>query len=1241
MTVYDVIEKQRAALLAREYQTVKEIVRAYEVAERRVEASIRQFQRKIAAAQAAGIDPSLAWYYQEARLENILREIRMHLDEFSQDALQFADAGRTDAYALGAVHAVRLAEMQVYGDIAGLHSGAFQNAQALLSSTSPLKELFDQIGPTATVKAREVFAKGIAEGWNPRKLGRELSREIDNLSRGRAILIARTEQIRSYRTANREVYQRNADVLRGWRWTAAKTPATCSMCLALDGEIFPVEEVLSSHPACRCSMMPLPKTDFGGPQPSSGEDYFRKLSEKEQDRVIGKGKGKLYREGKITLKDNVRWKDDPKWGRQPTPRPLSVLQQKYASRTLPSQLGYTKVSPFEALPARKLSDLLDAAERKANDPVSKGLKRWDDVEAFSSGDKKPTFKVVKDAPYKKQVGKLADLPSVPEEVELGNLVSTIRWIGDEKVRNFIRNLGDDADLPVVFRSGETLFIHNGDSLARLQAKVMLGQTRTTVRLFDASDLVKVKSPVEEATESLKLLGVKDVEVIAGDEAEVLRTLAFVRERIESTGVVPPKVIVSKGPGYSVASDGRLSLGTDLSDHVVDDIGRATANSTTTNSTPAAYVHLKSKTVRVSVTRAENLEAQLFRGKFDFSVVRNSRKLLEEFGESRYDLFSLRAFETGFLDDAVEEAIILYRRGAYRLGSLPEEIESVFLKQAEAVLGKKKVLAAYSDEENFLFHTVGGQAGSNPGGMYLGRDGVKRYVKFYVDEERSLSEHIANVLYDANGIRTPKSTVFEAKGKKAFATEVLEGDSIRSLGGVSGVDVKVLEDAFDGYLTDAFLSNWDVIGTDEANMLVIKGKVVRIDNGGTFTYRAQGGDKPDSILQSFEDFWSLSGPSGQYGPVLKRLGFSSLEDAESLLKDQAKKLKSTLDGISKTESGWVKYFDAVAPGVSPARKTRMAKMMVERRKLIDVKMKELSDRVAAKKAADAAAKKAAAARAKGRKKFKGTYKPDALQWFDKTRWDVEAEKLVDHPVFDVLDAKLANTNPNNTGSGVQDLSLSEIINLRGLNGKPGAATVDEIKKSKFVAFRGIGDAKFVDDYNSGDLFSGLGYYGSGTYAAAARIKPLKNGLGLQASHTPRAIQQAIDEAKDYGRSRGGTSSGGLIAFIVSDDLKVLDHNVLVQMQTRVRETIRLRRLDAQRLGNSAELKRLADVEMILRDQGRFAALLGFDAIEEYRGTNYGSYLVLLHREKVRTVQKNAWTEFKVFVEGILRTWRFIK
>jgi SPP1 gp7 family putative phage head morphogenesis protein len=1232
--IYDVVDKQRAALLKREYDTVKRLVRAYEVAQLKVEKSIKLFQLKIENAQAAGLTPSLSWYYQEARLENILREIRGHLDEYAKDAVEFASTARDDAYQLGAVHALRLAEAQVYGDIAGLHSTAFANAQALLSGTSPLKKLFDDIGPTATTSARALFAEAIAEGWNPRKLGVQLASQIDGLVNKRGVLIARTEIIRSYRTANTDVYKRNADVIRGWRWTAAKTAATCAMCLALDGEIFPVDQTLSSHPACRCSMVPLPNTDFGGPQPQSGEKFFQNLSEREQNATLGKGKAEMYRAGQITLKDNIHWVDSPEWGRQPASRRLDNLKAKYLSNELPSQRGYLKVSSFEPRPAQLLSDLLTEAERSANDPVVKALDKWAKVPTFKSGDKKLTFPTVKKAPYKALAKDLKSLDSTIEDVELSSMTSTLRWIGDDKVKAMISNLGDGPDLPVVFRSNGRLYIHNGDSVARLQAKAMLGQTKASVRVFDADALVVTKSPLDLAKEAVQALGVKKIEIRAGvSDADAVKSLEWAADRFKVTGVVPNNLEVWNGSTTGVSGTSMV-VGTDLSDYVAEDIVDTLNNSWMTRTSGDATIRqLKTKTVQVSLDRAENTEAKLYASRFTIDSVK-AEPLLDEFAKQRYNLISHDAFALSAVDDAVKEAVILYRRGEYRLGSLPEEIEKAFLKQAQTIIGKKKTLPAFTDSENILFHQIGQQAGSNPGGKYLGMDGVERYVKFYDNPERSMVELIANSIYEANGINVPKALIFDHGAKKAFATEIIESNqTIASMGGVSGVDVGFLKDAFDGYLTDAFLSNWDVIGTDEANMVIAGGRVFRIDNGGTFIFRARGGDKAQSILTSFDDFWTLAGPSGQYGPVLKRLGFDTLEDAEALIKVQAKKLSKTLDKIATTDSGWRAYFDKLTGGaLSDTAKGRMAEMMIERRKLLDAQMTQLEARAKARKAALKAAGKAK----KKPLKMKGAYLPDGTRFMDAN--NIQYDEIVNLPIWDQLDPALTKAENYLTGTGTQDESLKQIIELQNRAGKPKAATKADIDVADWVAFRGVSEEKFAKDYYDGDLFHGLGYYGSGTYTASIR----KTAVGSLKPHRPDALLRAIDEAKGYAESRSNNLRGvkkGLISMLVEPDALVVSHNDMTKIQSALQRLITSLERAAHIAGDTATIARLASIHRIAQDEGRLAAILGFDGIDYWQGEGMGSYLVLLHRQKVRVMHSNAWTHFYKKIMEAIERWTF--
>lgn len=950
MDIYEVVDNQRAALLNREYRTVRDIVRAYEKAEVSIEKAIRRYQAKIAQAQKTGTPISLAWVYQEVRLENILREIRLQIEEFSADALEFSQKGRDDAYQLGAVHALRLAEASVIGDIGGLHSGAFASAQALLSAQSPLKDLFDKIAPMATEAARETFAEAIAQGWNPRKTGRVLKGRIKGLTKDRAILIARTEQIRAYRTANRDIYRRNSDVLRGWRWTSAKTPATCAMCLALDGTIFPVDQVLSSHPACRCSMVPLPKTDFGGPEPTLGEDYFAKLGPHEQDRILGKGKGKLYREGKITLRDNVDFTDHPDWGRQPRPRRLKDIRDLHARKKLPSQLGPINLSGYTPPAARKLSDLLDAAERKANDPVAKALTAWENAPADARG-RRVGLRADR-ATYKKAAPKdlrASEFASTIEEVDINLLVASTQYPPDQKVQGYIRAMGDGPDLPLVVRQGSRLWVHDNDSLARLEAKRLLGQNKANVRIFNADDFVAPLDPLMGIKEELRALGVKEINVL--DEADAQAALEWARDRIKASGYAPKMVMVA---GERSTGAGGLVVGRDFR-RPYEAVTGAALRDKVENSViglldpkimkDQALLDFKAPTYRASSDVAENIEAAMIRERLGIGRSRGS-KTLEDFAQKRGRLFSVRAFEDSDMGGAIEEMIVQYRRGEYVLGSLPEGIEGPTLKELRRIIGDRPV-KTLTDNERILGLNIGGQGGSNPGGAYLGVDGVRRYVKFYPDPDRAEVEHVANVFYRALGIDVPETTLFEHQGKTAIASDILDGRLVRDAGGLDGLSMDQVRGVMDGYAMDAFLANWDVVGASADNLMIVGGKVYRIDNGGTFIFRAQGGDKADNILQAFSDWFSLGSKAsegfskydGQLLPMVRRLGGSRATDIErDVLLPGGERL---LKWLNKTvppktvdkAAAWRRFIKAQSPTISDQAAARMARMIEERTRLL--------------------------------------------------------------------------------------------------------------------------------------------------------------------------------------------------------------------------------------------------------------------------------------------------------------------
>lgn len=110
------------------------------------------------------------------------------------------------------------------------------------------------------------------------------------------------------------------------------------------------------------------------------------------------------------------------------------------------------------------------------------------------------------------------------------------------------------------------------------------------------------------------------------------------------------------------------------------------------------------------------------------------------------------------------------------------------------------------------------------------------------EKQLKLEHIANTIYADLGIKAPNGRIYE--GGRYLLNEFLEGKELSKVFYNSNREKeKVKRGIQDGFVLDALLGNWDVIGGAEDNIIVDKDfNVYRIDNGGVFYIRARGGTK---------------------------------------------------------------------------------------------------------------------------------------------------------------------------------------------------------------------------------------------------------------------------------------------------------------------------------------------------------------------------------------------------------------
>jgi hypothetical protein len=138
------------------------------------------------------------------------------------------------------------------------------------------------------------------------------------------------------------VFQKNADVLSGLRQISTLDSHTSLTCVAysdaewdlegnpINGNDLPFNGGCPRHFNCRSVIVGVPKTfkemglDIPEPEPSprtsssgpiSGKttfnDYLNRMGKDFQDKVLGKGRAQLWRDGKITLRDLVSGEGNP------------------------------------------------------------------------------------------------------------------------------------------------------------------------------------------------------------------------------------------------------------------------------------------------------------------------------------------------------------------------------------------------------------------------------------------------------------------------------------------------------------------------------------------------------------------------------------------------------------------------------------------------------------------------------------------------------------------------------------------------------------------------------------------------------------------------------------------------------------------------------------------------------------------------------------------------------------------
>ncbi len=177
---------------------------------------------------------------------------------------------------------------------------------------------------------RQALVRSAAVGRNPKATARALMRLAnqemrDGLALGlnRALCIARTEQLRTYREATLANY-RATGLVRGFKRLCAHDRRVCAACLFDEGTLYGLDRPFVEHPNGRCTSVPV----VGGLAEVSwlgNEDWFVRQEEGLQRAILGNRYFEAWRAGRFGLRQLVSFVEDARWGRSLRVRALGEM----------------------------------------------------------------------------------------------------------------------------------------------------------------------------------------------------------------------------------------------------------------------------------------------------------------------------------------------------------------------------------------------------------------------------------------------------------------------------------------------------------------------------------------------------------------------------------------------------------------------------------------------------------------------------------------------------------------------------------------------------------------------------------------------------------------------------------------------------------------------------------------------------------------------------------------------------
>jgi SPP1 gp7 family putative phage head morphogenesis protein len=320
--VVRVAQRFKAELLAGETQHQYEMARRYLAVERALSDKIAALSEQVARLSSQGRPVAVGMVYRLERWQELERQILAELASFNGWALEAIAARQAELGRVGVEAA------QAMLDVAGIRVAydrlpvdAVVQMAGFAGDGSPLSVLLSEAYPATVDAIGQALVNGVALGQNPKLVARAM-RDAAGIGLDRAFLVARTEELRAFRTATQAQYA--AAGVTTYQRVSARDDRVCIGCLAADGEVFETEQSFDDHPACRCVAVCILPGENRAFQ-STNESWFNAQDAATQTHIMGPGRLEAYESGAASWSDLWTRTDDPVWGGAIVPTPVSAL----------------------------------------------------------------------------------------------------------------------------------------------------------------------------------------------------------------------------------------------------------------------------------------------------------------------------------------------------------------------------------------------------------------------------------------------------------------------------------------------------------------------------------------------------------------------------------------------------------------------------------------------------------------------------------------------------------------------------------------------------------------------------------------------------------------------------------------------------------------------------------------------------------------------------------------------------